>query len=380
MPPHQSPFVREATIPLDPITLDWKHRKQLIQSSNNTASSGSQARVRAPRVRHAADPILKPTPEPPAEEDQDPEPSLATYSLKKYLQESWFPVFQLGPRAKQDFIWPHYPELHAPLGTRKLRAISRIMPYRIHGAACDYFERQGDRQIKPLTGGSADFVLPSVNLLRYDDKDIRFFMQDVNFVTDITKLLLASVFRTVARCLYMLLDVDEGEDGDGFRNLVQFRTSFEMCPVQDKIFDVVSLPTSHADRTSMIILVIPPWALDNMDFISFINTGPVAPGGLDAFPADRHASASTTIWTMLWDMCSKQKCNYFAVTTYELWAFGNFSSDMERGYISDLFRAPVYSHNAEVQRDMLPSPTMTETLLFWMAACIGIGNINWTPV
>jgi hypothetical protein len=25
----------------------------------------------------------------------------------------------------------------------------------------------------------------------------------------------------------------------------------------------------------MIILVIPPWALDNMDFISFINTGPV---------------------------------------------------------------------------------------------------------
>jgi hypothetical protein len=137
MPPHQSPFVREATIPLDPITLDWKHRKQLIQSSNNTASSGSQARARASRVRHAADPILKPTPEPPAEEDQDPEPSLATYSLKKYLQESWFPVFQLGPRAKQDFIWPHYPELHAPLGTRKLRAISRIMPYRIHGAACD---------------------------------------------------------------------------------------------------------------------------------------------------------------------------------------------------------------------------------------------------
>jgi hypothetical protein len=103
------------------------------------------------------------------------------------------------------------------------------------------FERQEDRQIKPLIGGSADLVLPSVNLLRYDDKDIRFFMQDVNFVTDITKLLLASVFRTVARCLYMLLDVDEGEDGEGFRNLVQFRTSLEMCPVQDKIFDVVSL-------------------------------------------------------------------------------------------------------------------------------------------
>lgn len=53
--------------------------------------------------------------------------------------------------------------------------------------------------------------------------------------------------------------------------------------------------------------------------------------------------------------------------------------DMENAYISDLFRAPIHSHDAQVQRDMLSSPTIAETLLFWMAACMGIGGINWVP-
>lgn len=155
-----------------------------------------------------------------------------------------------------------------------------------------------DKQIvRPLSGGSSDLTLPSINLVKCDDKDIKFYMQDVNFVTDITKILLVSAFQTVARCLYMLLDIPEGEEGDYFRSLVQFKTSFEMCPVKDKIFDVVSLVyififffpvpncsskssiheqgSPHAGRTSMIILVIPPWALDNIDFLSFVNTGPV---------------------------------------------------------------------------------------------------------
>jgi len=55
------------------------------------------------------------------------------------------------------------------------------------------------------------------------------------------------------------------------------------------------------------------------------------------------------------------------------------AKDMKDGFISDLFRAPVYPHDAQVHRDMLTSPTMTETLLFWMAACIGIGGNGWKP-
>lgn len=72
-----------------------------------------------------------------------------------------------------------------------------------------------DKQIvRPLSGGSSDLTLPSINLVKCDDKDIKFYMQDVNFVTDITKILLVSAFQTVARCLYMLLDIPEGEEGD----------------------------------------------------------------------------------------------------------------------------------------------------------------------
>ena len=111
--------------------------------------------------------------------------------------------------------------------------------------------QQKDKQIlQPLSGGSRDLALPSTNLVKCDDDDVRFYLQDVNFVTDITRILLMSVLRTVARSIYMLLDIPEGKDGDIFRSLVQFKTSFGMCPVKDKIFDVVSL-------VCILILIIP---------------------------------------------------------------------------------------------------------------------------
>jgi len=97
-------------------------------------------------------------------------------------------------------------------------------------------------------------------------------------------------------------------------------------------------------------------------------------------------------------MCSKYKCSYFAVTTYEFWTFGNFTSSlfspfksidavcladrliaMENAYISDLFGAPVHPHGVQVRRHMLPSPSMTEVVLFWMAASMGIEGIDWIP-
>ncbi|KAG1741228.1 hypothetical protein EDD22DRAFT_1007221 [Suillus occidentalis] len=76
------------------------------------------------------------------------------------------------------------------------------------------------------------------------------------------------------------------------------------------------------------------------------------------------------MWALLWDMCSKQKCQYFAVTTYGYWALGNFNHDMETAYISNLFRAPVFAHDAQVEPDWLPCPGLPEILLFWMAACL----------
>ncbi|KIK37524.1 hypothetical protein CY34DRAFT_810242 [Suillus luteus UH-Slu-Lm8-n1] len=149
-----------------------------------------------------------------------------------------------------------------------------------------------------------------------------------------------------------------------------------MCPVKDDIFDVVFLPGYRPDRTSMIVLVIPPCALNNKDFLSFINTGTVFPGSLD-----EPASASAVMWALLWDMCSKQKCQYFAVTTYEFWAFGNFNHDMETAYVSDLFRAPVYAYDVEIEMEWFLAALVRvpEILLFWMAACVGAGGILRTP-
>ncbi|KAG1720958.1 hypothetical protein EDD22DRAFT_937613 [Suillus occidentalis] len=220
-----------------------------------------------------------------------------------------------------------------------------------------------------------DLTLPSVDFEGYDEKELKMYIQDVSSVTDITNLLTRFVLRTIANCLHILHDVQERDDAETVRELLQFRRSCTMCPVKDDIFDVVFLPGSHPDRASMIILVIPPWALNIKDFLSFINTGTVFPGSLD-----EPASASTVMWALLWDMCSKQKCQYFAVTTYGYWALGNFNHDMETAYISNLFRAPVFAHDAQVEPDWLPCPGLPEILLFWMAACVRAGGILWTPV
>ncbi|KAG1724011.1 hypothetical protein EDB19DRAFT_1761089 [Suillus lakei] len=383
MAPRRFPLVRAPTEPLDPSTLDWKFRRQLIERSDT--ANGRPPRPLADNyrsdgivVKHGRD--LASVPEPSEADDEsevnDVEEDFET--LKHYLQDSWFPAFNVGPQAKQNFVWPYYPELQVAPGTRKLRTISRIMPYRIHGAACEYLGRQKDKQLEE-TKYSGNLTLPSIDFAKCDDKDMKMRMQDVNSVTDITKLLIAFAFRTIANCLHILHDISEGEDGDALRKFLHFRHSSKMCPVKDNIFDVISLPSPHPGRTSMIILVIPPWALNNMDFISFIDTGAVTPGSLDGIPTATPASTSAVMWALLWDICSKQKCQYFAVTTYEFWAFGNFSADMQTAYISDLFRAPVYLHDAQVQQEMLPSPAVSETLLFWMAACVGAGGILWTP-
>ncbi|KAG1842860.1 hypothetical protein DFJ58DRAFT_805403 [Suillus subalutaceus] len=238
-------------------------------------------------------------------------------------------------------------------------------------------QQQKDQQLEE-TKYSGDLTLPSIDFVKCD-KDLKRYTQDVNSVTDITKLLTTFALRTIATSLHILHDIPEGEDGDTFRKFLQFRRSSKMCPVKNNIFDVVFLPSPHPDHTSMIILVIPPWALNNTDFVSFVDTGAVTPGSLDGIPTAKPASASAVMWSLLWDTCSKQKCQYFAVTTYEFWAFGNFSSNMQTAYISDLFRAPVHPYDAQVQQDMLLSPAISETLLFWMAACVGAGNILWTP-
>ncbi|KAG1781236.1 hypothetical protein EV702DRAFT_650604 [Suillus placidus] len=382
MAPRVFPLVRAPTEPLDASTLDWKLRRQLIERSDTAHGSRPRPLVDNRRadgiiVRHARN--LAPVHEPSEADDESEMDNIEEgweNSLKQYLQDSWFPAFKIGPLPKQNFVWPHYPELLVAPGTRKLHTISRIMPYRIHGAACEYLERQKDKQLEE-TKYSGDLTLPFIDFVKCDKKDL--IMQDVNCVTDITKLLTAFAFRTIANCLHILHDTPEGEDGDTFRRFLQFRHSSKMCPVKNNIFDVVFLPSPHSGHTSMITLVIPPWALNNMDFISFIDTGAVTPGSLDGIPTAKPASVSAVMWALLWDMCSKQKCQYFAVTTYEFWAFGNFSSNMQTAYISDLFRAPVHPHDAQVQQDMLPSPTISETLLFWMAACVGAGGIMWTP-
>jgi len=146
MAPCVFPLVRAPTEPLDAGTLDWKFNKQLIKRPDAANSSRPRPLVDDHRadgnivksVRNLA-PVLEPSEANDECEMNNLEEGWAS-SLKQYLQDSWFPAFEVGPRVKQNFVWLHYQELQVAHGTRKLHTISRIMTYRIHGAAreCEF--------------------------------------------------------------------------------------------------------------------------------------------------------------------------------------------------------------------------------------------------
>lgn len=143
MAPRVSPLVRVPTEPLDISTLDYKFRRQPVEHSDAASGSFPRPLAESPHAggiidKHARNfaPVHEPS-EADDESEMDDSEEVWENSLKQYLQDSWFPAFRVGAQAKQNFVWPHYRELEVAPGTRKLRTISRIMPYRIHGAACE---------------------------------------------------------------------------------------------------------------------------------------------------------------------------------------------------------------------------------------------------
>jgi hypothetical protein len=202
------------------------------------------------------------------------------YTLKSYIIDSWLPAFKIGPQVMQNFVWPHYQELEVAPGTRKLRTISRILPCRIHAAQCfceflicfflgcvagfcdipdllaDFGlleDMQLDETLYP-----GDLTLPSVDFEGYDEKELKMCIQDVSSVADITNLLTRFVLRTIANCLHILHDVQERDDAETVRELLQFRRSCTMCPVKDDIFDVVFLVCIFLESWFALITLYSP--------------------------------------------------------------------------------------------------------------------------
>ncbi|KII85567.1 hypothetical protein PLICRDRAFT_321358 [Plicaturopsis crispa FD-325 SS-3] len=111
---------------------------------------------------------------------------------------------------------------------------------------------------------------------------------------------------------------------------------------------------------AVAVFVVPPWYLAPQDMEDFVNTR-----SFKALPITGESSPSVDqkrqhYWAMIDNVCYNNQIRHFAVTTYEQWVFGCLSDDWKDASISE-----IRGHRA-------CSPTILETLLFWMRC--GLGN------
>ncbi|KAL4080103.1 hypothetical protein V8B97DRAFT_1930130 [Scleroderma yunnanense] len=51
---------------------------------------------------------------------------------------------------------------------------------------------------------------------------------------------------------------------------------------------------------------------------------------------------------MLWEVCKNTNCQFFAVTTYDRWTFGNFSNTLRTAQLTDQSKAPIFPKEVSV--------------------------------
>ncbi|KAG6336217.1 hypothetical protein ID866_2868 [Astraeus odoratus] len=292
------------------------------------------------------------------------------HSLKQYLRQIWMPAYKVGARSGTNTSWCYHPELRAPHGTRMLICIRRITNANMHDAFNRWENSVADIGIPVhprFNEITADLALPSAGIADLGDDDL--FILDhheINYVTDLSRMLKMFTLRTVEKAYRLFYGTSEPS-----APAADFRVLYSTFPLQGARFDLLGLPGLKPNELSMVLVVVPHWDLDYSDLRDFVQEGNQTPGSLDMIPAARPPYYSTVLWAVLWEVCSKANCRFFAVTTYGHWTFGNFSDGLRTAQLTDQICAPIFPKEASVSLqdiELCHQPNVLEYLLFWMAA------------
>ncbi|KAF8512842.1 hypothetical protein BU17DRAFT_95878 [Hysterangium stoloniferum] len=119
--------------------------------------------------------------------------------------------------------------------------------------------------------------------------------------------------------------------------------------------------------TKMIVMVMAPWALGNLEMRDFIELGTFVPYKI---PRENELpqiyKRAEKVWARLWDDCASKSCQFFAVTNYDCWVFGVFVNGTTRAICSPIVNA--------VDKES----TVLQWVLFWMGSSMKLPH-TWTP-
>ncbi|KIK75958.1 hypothetical protein PAXRUDRAFT_835511 [Paxillus rubicundulus Ve08.2h10] len=299
-----------------------------------------------------------------------------SFPLKSYLSNAWLPQYTLGSRidmnARQE--WPYLPDLVLPPGTRALQAIRRIEEIHLRKSLLAWKHSLPDFQITSTLleeGKLADLALADTQSSSLDENDFRFLeFSDLNFVTDVTKLLAAFPLRTALKAFKIFAGVPEEHE---VNKLLRFKDVNNLCAVRGDRFDLLALPGEKATDLSLLVVVVPPWDIRFDDLNEFVREGIPTGGSLDLGPSA--PSPHAVLWALIWDICWEHNCRFFVLSNYDQWVFGNFSNDMRHAQVTTYMRAPVFPKEQNVRADDIsdpkfPVPNVIECLLYWIAAAV----------
>ncbi|KAI6129342.1 hypothetical protein EDD16DRAFT_1471553 [Pisolithus croceorrhizus] len=277
--------------------------------------------------------------------------------------------------------WYYHPELEVPLGRRNLLFIRRIQHIVLLGAlsTCRLSKFKWIFDLKvcftgvdsipdfsiPVTPTSndvtANLALPSAGIADLTDDDAEIFdTHEVNCAADLTSILKMVTLRTIEMA-YRLFS------GSVVAHQMTFHDLNPRFPIKSSKFDMLGLP----GELSMVLIIVPYWEVDCGNLQDLTHEGKQSPGSLDMISTSRPPYYSSVLWAVLWDACKRFNCRFFAVTTYNHWTFGNFSSRLGTAQLTEQIEAPVFPHDASPSLQQIAErhqPNVLECLLFWMAA------------
>ncbi|EGN97132.1 hypothetical protein SERLA73DRAFT_183746 [Serpula lacrymans var. lacrymans S7.3] len=192
-----------------------------------------------------------------------------------------------------------------------------------------------------------------------------FLERDVNRVTDITKLLMGCTMFTIIEVMSRFFD----SAPQTWRAKLTFYETYYMPKVDGARWDILEVPGDEG--TSMVIVVVPPWQFDYNEFCEFTREGVQGKESLELSPDATPHHACTILWALLWDLCAPGNTQYFVVTTYHHWAFGNFSKDCRVATVTEPIEA--YVSNIDSTPSTIPTPNIIQMLMFWMGSSLGAG-------
>ncbi|KAI0341686.1 hypothetical protein BDW22DRAFT_259794 [Trametopsis cervina] len=282
-----------------------------------------------------------------------------TSNLRLYLAQAQLPLMLLGrdaPRVPEEGHKTHRNTLSVRAENwRKLSDMS-IIPSTVFD---DYTSRfihmhipSHDLRVADPDDDSGDRLTVPCSVFRIADTIIGRPSDVLRVSQWITQFPLA----TLQRVLHLV-----------FPHTQEWSFSPVMADADDDIVSCVTWDRRNPDRSvdsAVAVMMQPPWIVSAADLDSFVNCTRLShpKENITDEEMENGYQSKERMWAKVWDFCARRGCNYFVVTTYWGWAFGNFSRGKTRGFITS-----VRPHDTI-------SPTILEALTFWFGSAMDISG------